>query len=111
MTGLPEWLRTVYTVLLLIGVAASWGFVARYTTTYRWWKDVMGVHLITFSTIVGLFFSYFAVLVIWPGLPGKTAIRTVLFIALTATIVWRLFIFERVRHQDRKTSTNPEERS
>ena len=106
MAGLPAWLRLVNTVLLLIGVAAGWGFIARYTATYRWWRDVMGVHLVVFSTCVALFYTYFAALVIWPGIPGRTAIRTGLFIALTAAIVWRLVIFERVRRMTKRNKEN-----
>lgn len=99
---LPTWQRWVNDALLLAGVLASWGFIARYTQTYRWWRTDLGAHLVTFSACVGAFYTYFAVVLIWPGLPGKAIIRTVLFVALTAAMVWRWAIFEQVRRQTKR---------
>jgi len=102
MTTLPAWLQAVYIVLLVTGSLAGWAFVIRYMVTYRWWTTELGRHLITFSACVAAFESYYLLILIWPGLPGRTAIRTCLFVLLTVAVVWRWWMFERIRWQTRK---------
>lgn len=102
MTGVPEWLRVVYIAQLLLGTVGCWFFVARYSTTYSWWKNELGSHLVVMSSCVGLWYTYFLIAVIWTNLPGKTLVRTLLFLALTAAVLWRVVIFERVRKTDKK---------
>jgi hypothetical protein len=97
MTALPTWLQVVYYFLLGVGALAGWGFVIRYMMTFKWYTTELGRHLITFSTCVSAWFLYFLIILIWPDLPGKTAIRTILFVALDFAIVWRLVMFERLR--------------
>jgi hypothetical protein len=99
MTSLPGWLETLYFVLLSIGAVGCWWFVARYVTTFRWYSTPLGAHLVVFSSIVGAWFTYFLAVFIWPDLPGKTAIRSALFVILTVAVVWRVVLFEVVRHQ------------
>lgn len=101
MTTLPTWLQVVYFALLAAGVLAGWAFVYRYMRTYRWWKTELGRHLITFSSCLAAFETYYLLVLIFPDLPGKTAIRTALFVVLTAAIVWRLWMFERIRRNPR----------
>lgn len=101
MNGLPLWQWIVNVGMLLVGGAAGSWFIARYAMTYRWWKNEWGRHIITFSGCVTLFYLYFILVVIWPNLPGKALIRSVLFLCLTLAIVWRAAMFERTRHKTR----------
>jgi hypothetical protein len=102
--------NVVYWILLVVGTAASWGFVGYYATTYRWWLTEIGRHLITMSSIVGAFYLYFLVFLVWPALPGRAVIRFALFVALTATLVWRLAVFSRHRLAERTERQNGPER-
>lgn len=102
MTTLPTWLQVVYLVLLGTGALAGWAFVIRYMITYKWWSTELGRHLVVFSSVVSSWFTYFLIVVIWPDLPGKTAIRTILFVVLVAATVWRFWMFERLRRKGMK---------
>ncbi|MGW3992344.1 putative phage holin [Amycolatopsis sp. NPDC004772] len=99
MTTLPAWLRGVYIGLLSFGALGSWLFVVRYMISFKWWSTELGRHMITFSANVGAWFTYFLAVIIWPDLPGKTAIRTVLFIVLVFAVWWRVVMFERLRRK------------
>ncbi|OLE27966.1 MAG: hypothetical protein AUG44_08740 [Actinobacteria bacterium 13_1_20CM_3_71_11] len=101
MDVLPQ-LRVVFEVLLVVGALASWGFVIRYTATYRWWETEIGRHLISWSSVVGAFLTYYVLVFIWPTIPGRMWIRLFLFVALIAVIVWRLVMFERLRWRSKK---------
>lgn len=102
MTTLPAGLSAVYIALLITGVLAGWTFVIRYMVIYKWYSTELGIHLITFSSCLAAFESYYLLILIWPELPGRTGIRTGLFVLLTAAIVWRWWMFERIRWQSRK---------
>lgn len=95
-------MTTAFEVMLVLGAVCSWVFIARYMTAYRWWETEFGPHIIAWSSIVGGFYTYYAVVVIWPQLPGRALIRLVLFALMTVAIIWRLAMFERVRWQSRK---------
>jgi hypothetical protein len=95
MTILPPWLVHTYKTLLIIGAVACWGFTFRYVTKFKMTTDI-GRHLVAMSTVVGAFLTYSAIATIWPGVPGRVWIRTVLFIALVVTLVWRWVMFERL---------------
>lgn len=82
-------------VLLGVGIFGCWAFVALYTKKYRWWTDPFGQHLVAFSACLGLFLTYYGVLVVWPDMPGRGAVRLALFTLLTVVIVWRLVLFGR----------------
>lgn len=101
MTTLPTWLQVVYYVLLATGALAGWAFVIRYMIAFRWFTTELGRHLVTFSSCLAGFETYYLLVLIWPNLPGKTAIRTCLFVILTAAVVWRLWMFERIRRNPR----------
>lgn len=96
----PGWRLFVY-ALLGIGALGCWWFIGRYTSLYRWWRNDIGRHLIALSSCLGLFYTYYAAVVFWPDLPGRTGIRLALFAALTGTILWRVAIFERVARLER----------
>lgn len=93
--------RLLAYVLLGVGSVGCWWFIARYTSLYKWWRNDFGRHLIALSSCLGLFYTYYVAVVIWPDLPGRTAIRLALFVALTGTIMWRVIIFERVARLER----------
>lgn len=89
-------------VLLTVGIIGCWAFVYRYARTYRWWTNEFGRHLIAFSACLGLFLTFYAVITAYPRLPGAAAIRLTLFTVLVAVIVWRLWLFERIRRAEEK---------
>lgn len=99
---LPPWLRVLTEIVLIIGAVASWLFIFRYMAKFRWWTTDIGRHLIAVSACLGAFYSYSAVAVVWPDVPGRVWVRGVLFVLITITIVWRLIMFERVQRQLRK---------
>lgn len=94
---IPTWLKVVYYALIGIGAAAEWTFIIRYTSTYRWWKTELGRHLITFSACLASFETSYVVTILWPHYPGREIVQLALFTLLTAAIVWRLVMFERIR--------------
>ncbi len=88
--------------LLAVGLVGCWYFVYRYAKTYRWWENETGRHLIAFSSSLGLFFLYYAVLSVFPDLPGKNVIRLVLFTWLVVVVVWRVVWFERIKRAEER---------
>jgi hypothetical protein len=111
MSTLPVWLRVA---LFTFGATGSWFFIYRYMRTYRWWSTALGRHMIAFSAIVGAWFTYIPIVLIWPQIPGRNAIGTVLIVVLVLTVWWRVWMFERLRRAVRKenrTVTNPVQRA
>jgi hypothetical protein len=98
---LPTWLRVAYYALLVLGAVAGWTFILRYVTTYRWWSTELGRHLVTFSGCLAAFETYYFAALIWPHFPGKEFLRAVLFLILTAAVLWRLVMFERLHRHNR----------
>lgn len=94
-------------VLLALGIVGCWAFVYRYARTYRWWGNEFGRHLVAFSSCLGLFLSYYAVVVVFPNMPGKDAIRLTLFTILVVVILWRLLLFERIKRAEDKEGSPP----
>lgn len=97
----PPFWKVYAIILLIVFLSSCWAFVIGYATRYRWWENVVGRHLVSFSGCLGLFGTYYTVLLVWPELPGKSTIRLVLFTGLTAITVWRLFWFMRVRAEEK----------
>lgn len=104
IAALPLPLRVYTLALLVICTVGCWVFVGRYWQKHRWWTNDVGRHLIAFSGCLGLFFVYFGVLAFWPSMPTglRIGLRTGLFTLLTAIIVWRVVLFERVERVQRK---------
>jgi hypothetical protein len=102
---LPTWAQTAYEVVLFIGAVACWGLLIRYGGGFRWWKNYPGRDFVSTSFVLGMFYTYYAVVTIWPTMPGRTLIRTTLFFVLTVVLVWRWVMFERHRHQTRRDKT------
>jgi hypothetical protein len=99
--ALPLWARLVAYAVLGVGWLASVVFIARYGATRPWFSSEMGRHLMAMSVSVGSFFTLYLVLAVWPTFPLRSALRFVLLIALVATVVWRLIIFEKQDRRDR----------
>jgi len=102
IAALPLAVRLLAYTLLGLGVLGGWWFVIRYTRRYAWWRNEFGSHIVAFSAAVAMFYTYYMALTIWPELPGRSALRLILFTALTGIIVWRVVIFERVAGMERR---------
>jgi len=102
--ALPLWAKLIAYGVLGVGWVASVVFIAWYGSTRPWFHSEMGRHLMSMSVSVGAFFTLYLALAIWPEFPGRTVIRFVLLIALVATVVWRLVIFAKQDHRDRRAS-------
>lgn len=102
MTDAPPVLRILFYGLTLIALVGCWSFVFMYTRTWPWWRNEMGRYTVSFSTCLGLFMLYYTIRIIWPNLPGRTLIVTVLFVLLDVIIVWQLVLFIRIRVEQRR---------
>jgi hypothetical protein len=102
MTVVPAWIRVVYIALLVIGIVSGAAFVVRYMTTYRWWASELGRHLVGFTSALTLVLGVSFLSWAWPMLPGRVYIGMSLFTLLIAALVWRWFMFERLRRKDRR---------
>lgn len=110
IASVPLPVRLLVYGLLAEGIAACWAFVVLYSVKHRWWHNDFGRHLVALSTCLGLFLTYYGLLVFWPDLPGKDVIRLVLFVALIMVINQRLWVFgryERARTRERKAKATP----
>jgi hypothetical protein len=87
------------------GALACWAFVTLYTIHYRWWRNQFGRYLVAFSASLGALLTHILVFSIWPDLPWRVPVRTVLFGLVVAVLVHQLFLFLRVIRADR---TKPE---
>lgn len=95
LTSLPPIGKLVVYALLGEGIAACWAFVILYTIEHKWWHSDFGRHLVALSSCLGAFLSYYGLLVFWPDMPYRDAIRTVLFVSLIFVINQRLWVFGR----------------
>lgn len=96
LTGWEHW---VFLALLVIGAVASWSFIGYYTYKFSWWRNSLGQNLVSFSGIVGVFYTWYLVLFIWPDIPYRNAVRTILFLALTLVVVWRTALFVKITRE------------
>lgn len=106
--SLPLVLKILAIALLAVGVLGGWWFVARYMLLFKWRSTEIGRHLVAFSSLLALFYTYYLVYSFLPNAPGKTPIRLGLFVALTGVILWRVVIFERVAAEARRQRKDKE---
>jgi hypothetical protein len=85
---------------LVVGALACWSFVVLYTIHYRWWTNQFGRYIAAFSTSLGALLTHILVFSIWPDLPWRVPVRTVLFVSLVVVIVHQLLLFMRVIRAD-----------
>jgi len=99
----PAWLIILSGVLLAVDTLACVAFIVIYTRRAKWWRNDVGRNLVTMSASLGGLLGYSALAFLWPGIPGRVIIRTVLFLSLTAAVIWRVVVFHRIgREIDRK---------
>jgi len=99
------WLAWLTYVALGAAALACWSFVTLYTVHYRWWRNQFGRYLVAFSASLGALMTHIFVYSIWPDIPFRVQVRTVLFLTLVFVIVHQLMLFVRVIRADR---TKPE---
>jgi hypothetical protein len=92
-------IRVVYLVFLAVGAIASWGFVFRYFSKFKWYNNVLGRHLMAVSTVCGLIYTwnFFSIIFFLTSnsIP-RLLIGFLLFVLFTFVLVWRWVIFERL---------------
>lgn len=87
-----------YIGLLGIGTLCSFGLVFLYIRTQRgWWKHPIGKILVSLAAIDGLFYGWYLLITLWPQIPGRALVRTVLFTIMTAAIVYRFVAFLKMQ--------------
>ena len=93
-------------ILLSIGWVCSFVTVSVYIYTQRgWWRNQIGRMLIATSSCVGLFFLWYFIVTIYPGIPARNSIRTILFLATTIAVVYTMFAIinlTRITKRDRE---------
>lgn len=95
LASLPGFFRGLVYVLLGEGIVACWAFVALYSFNHKWWHNDIGRHLVALSACLGALLTFYGLLVFWPDMPGKDAVRMVLFVSLIIVINQRLWVFGR----------------
>lgn len=87
-----------YVSLLFVGTLCSFGLVGLYIRTQRkWWRNPIGKIIVTLSVCDGLFYAWYILVTLWPTIPGRGAVRLVLFTAMTLAIVYRFVAFLRLQ--------------
>jgi len=97
----------------LVGDAAVWvslasalAFCATYAVVAPWRRSAEGLHLMTFTAVVGLAFAWIAYRTVTgphQTLPLSTeAPRTAMYAALAGLLVWRLALLFRAQLRRRK---------
>lgn len=89
------WVAVILYTLLAIGIASGWAFAIGYTLVFKWWTEESTTHIWVFSFDVTLFCTYYMLIAVWPEVPGRDAIRALLFVVLIGSMVWRFLIFIR----------------
>jgi len=100
INALPAWLSVIAYGILGVGWFSVWAFVGLYGWLRPWYQSELGRHVIAFSASVGLFFTLYLILAIWPEFPGRSIIRLVLLVLLVSVCVWRLVIFLKTLVKD-----------
>lgn len=95
-------MRTIGTVLALLGGVASWYFVAAYWWSTRgdWRRTAAGRHIMLITANLGLLMSLIVAARVWPDYPGRQAITAAAFAALVAQIGWRIVLMHRAQRTD-----------
>lgn len=106
----PAWLTVLRMVLFGIGAVSCWWFVIIYTRSgFKWWHSDVGRNLIMLSASLGAIYTWSVAVTIWPGLPGRLLIGTVLFLIVTAAMIWRVVVFRRVARDVRQAQREAEQ--
>jgi ribosomal protein L15E len=101
-------------VAIWTSLVSSYAFCFSYALVAPWRKTEEGWHLMTFTFVIGVAFSWIAYRLVTAnhrvGLPMKTeASRTAIYVALAGVLVWRLALL--VRTQIRRKQDDYENRS
>lgn len=101
-------------VLHYLGDAAVWvatissfAFCFLYAAIAPWRKTAEGWHLMTFTFIIGVAFGWIAYRLVVAGPrphfnTGTEALRTAIYVALAAMLVWRLVLLIRAQIRSRR---------
>ena len=92
----PTWLIVLSGLTLAADSIACFWFIVIYSLRAKWWRNPMGRNLVTMSASLGALFGYSALAFLWPGIPGRVVIRTLLFLSLTTAVIWRVVVFHRI---------------
>lgn len=86
-------------IQLIVGGLVGWLICIRYIYKFRGGlRSPVGQLIITLSVAVGTFYLYFLVVFLWPSIPGRVIIRSILFTGLTFAMLWQYVLFERLAH-------------
>lgn len=84
-------------IMLGVGFIAGTVTIVLYISTQRkWYKNAVGKIILTMSMVVTAFYGWYFLVTTYPTIPGRTLIRSILFTAMTAAIVYRMFAFIRL---------------
>lgn len=86
-------------IAVFVGALAATAFVIAYHLSARWWKSEEGRHLMCFTGVIALALDYSSWRVVTaPMRPLPLTvdlIRTLLFAAIAALLVWRFWMLAR----------------
>ncbi|GAA3223312.1 putative phage holin [Actinocorallia longicatena] len=91
-------LRLIGDVAAFVSAGSGIVFCAAYAVTAPWWKSDEGRHLMTFTALLSIAFSWisYRVIVATATLsPGEALSRAAVYSALAAGMVWRLALLWR----------------
>jgi EamA domain-containing membrane protein RarD len=90
-------------IAMWLTVLCSWGFVITYMVTAPWWKSEMGLHLWSFSAVIGVLFTWIAYRWFFRTVDPPEATTRFVIYAITAFYMgWRWSILIRAQRKGRR---------
>lgn len=94
------------TVCVVVGAVASGGFVALYWASARWYRSAEGWHLMTFTGLLAIVLAYTSyrnlAVMPRPAAAGVEIARLVIFAAVAASLLWRVWLLYRIQIRGRR---------
>jgi hypothetical protein len=100
------WIDSVGDAGYFAAVVGANLFVILYSLLARFWKSASGWHIFSFMVVIALILDHSVIGLFFPGYPGRSVIRAILYPGLAAVIFWRVVILVNVQRAYRLEKNN-----
>lgn len=92
-------IQTVGTVLVVVSAVLAWAVCVLYHLSARWWESEAGQHVMTFTAVLAVVLTLWAVGALTPATKGTwwQVLRLVAFTGVPISLGWRLWMVFRLQ--------------
>lgn len=92
-----EWTRPIIMAGVVWAVTAGHLFVLFYHLRYKWWKNTVGRHMMSFMGGLTAILDLSLIAWFWPDMPGREEIRILVWVLIPFLFTWRLVLLLTVK--------------